>query len=496
MVAEEKRGEAGRTGAGFQLPEVNWALAAEAEPAEGASATGTAEGTASAKGEAAKGEAAEAGSGAATAVLPAQAERERPATPPAVPPVPAPDTATAAAARAAAAPTAAGTPEAVAAASVAEPTTDTGTDQGPRPGRVSRPMIAAAVAVGLVLVGTSVVVTQLGGNEHKGGPAQADAPPGYGQSGGDGGNGFVPNFDEHGGTSGSGGSPAPGQPDAAVPAADAGTGTPTPGDQPASAPNGAAGSGGAGGSAGRTGGAANPGGGTASSNAAPGRTQGGSGSGAAAAAAAGGAAGSAAGGAANPAPQNPAPQQPAPQNPAPQQPASQNPAPPPAQKPAPTVVVTGPYCGNKSGAYSQKGWFDQGDSGWRSNSGGWSGDGCNGTYTSVPMSGDTKDDGNSVVWTFTLDKVTSCTLDVYIPASGDVKKVGGNPTYYTVQSGSGSSDFKINQASNQGRWVGEGTFQYRGSLSVTLHTRGQDWVGGNKTYAHHAASAMRVTCTP
>ncbi|MFJ2810004.1 hypothetical protein [Kitasatospora sp. NPDC087271] len=494
MVAEEKRGEAGRTGAGFQLPEVNWALAAEVEPPEGASAAAASEGTASAKGEAA-----EAGSGAATAVLPAQPEREQPAAPPAVPPVPAPATATTTAAPATAAPTAAGTPEAVAAASVAEPSTDTGTDQGPRPGRVSRPMIAAAVAVGLVLVGTSVVVTQLGGNEHKGGPAQADAPPGYGQSGGDGGNGFVPNFDEHGGTSGSGGTPAPGQPDAVVPAADAGTGTPAPGDQPASAPNGTGSGGGAGGTAARSGGAANSGGGKASSTTAPGRAQDGSGSGSgsggAAAAAAGGAAGSAAGGAANPAPQNPAPQQPAPQNPAPP-PASQQPAPPPPQKAAPTVVVTGPYCGNKSGVYSQKGWFDQGDSGWRSNSGGYSGDGCNGTYTSVPMSGDGSDDKNSVVWTFTVDKVTSCTLDVYIPASGDVKKVGGNPTYYTVQSGSGSSDFKINQTSNQGRWVGEGTFQYRGSLSVTLHTRGQDWVGGNKTYAHHAASAMRVTCTP
>ncbi|WP_371493756.1 hypothetical protein OG871_01805 [Kitasatospora sp. NBC_00374] len=161
------------------------------------------------------------------------------------------------------------------------------------------------------------------------------------------------------------------------------------------------------------------------------------------------------------------------------------------------IAVAGPYCGGKGVSYSQGKWFDQGISGWRSNSGGWSGDGCNGTYTSVPMSGAAnKDDGNSVVWTFNLGKVSSCALAVYIPADGDVKKVGGNPTYYTVQSGSSSGSFSINQTANRGRWVNQGTYPYHGSLSVTLHTRGLDWHDSTKTYAHHAASAIRATCTP
>ncbi|MEU3574124.1 hypothetical protein AB0E96_37820, partial [Kitasatospora sp. NPDC036755] len=195
---------------------------------------------------------------------------------------------------------------------------------------------------------------------------------------------------------------------------------------------------------------------------------------------------------------NPAPNQPAPNQPAPNQPAPNQPAPPAAAKPpAPVTVIAGPYCSN-GGQYKTNGWFDQGDSGWRNNSGGYSGDGCNGTYASMPMSGDAnKDDGgNSVVWTFTVDKVSSCTLSVYIPGSGNVKQVGGNPSYYTVQSGGGQvGSFSINQTASRGSWVNQGPFTYRGPISLTLHSRGLDWSGSTKTYAHHAAGAVRATCT-
>ncbi|MEU9041665.1 MULTISPECIES: hypothetical protein [unclassified Kitasatospora] len=493
---------------------MNWALAAEAESAEAESAEAE-------SAEAASGTAAEAAAGAPTAVLPAQAgavggagaEAERapknapenapmnasenapkagaqagkPAVTPAAPPVPAPASAASVAAPAVAAPSAAGTPEALAAAVVGESSTESGTDPGPRPGRVSRPMIAAAVAVGLVLVGTSVVVTQLGGNDPKHGPAQADAPPGYGQGGGDGGSGFVPGYDEHGGVGG--GSPAPdGQPGAVVPPVDAGSVPLATGDQPASAPNGTGGGGGSGVAA-QPGGAANPVGTGGSATGGGGPAQGGSGP-----APAGGGAG-----AAKPAPQQPVPNQPAPNQPPANQPApppagAQNPAPPPvAKQPAPVTAVAGPYCGN----YRTYGWYDDGDKGWRNNSGGYSGDGCNGTYASMPMSGDANDDkSNSVVWTFSLDKVTSCTLAVYIPASSNVKQVGGNPSYYTVQSGGGSvGSFTINQTASLGSWVTKGPFPYRGPISLTLHSRGVDWSSGAKL-AHHAASAVRATCTP
>ncbi|MEU1285420.1 hypothetical protein [Kitasatospora sp. NPDC005856] len=486
MVGEEQRGEPERRAGGFRLPAVNWALAAEADPGEQAAPVEEPASAATAvlpePAPSAAGATGAVTGGARTEPKPeseAEAEPE-PESGTGYGPALLPSPVTAAAAPAA--------PEAVALAAGAatEPVGEGAVDPGPRPGRVSRPMIAAAVAVGLVLIGTSVVVTQLGGNDPKHGPAQADAPPGYGQGGGDGGNGYVPGFDQHGGSVDPANPTPDGQPGAVVPPLD-GSASPAPGDQAAAAPNGTGGAGT--GTAARPGGAANPGGGGGGSAGGADRPQGGSGS------ASGGSGGS---GGANPAPNQPAPNQPAPNQPAPNQPAPNQPVPPVAAKPpAPVTVIAGPYC-KSSGVYKANGWFDQGSRGWNNNSGGYSGDGCTGNYVSMPMSGDANkdDNGNSVVWTFTVDKVTSCTLAVYIPASGDVKQVGGNPSYYTVQSGGGQVDaFSINQTANRGGWVNQKTVPYRGPISVTLHSRGLDWSGSTETYAHHAASAVRATCT-
>lgn len=120
------------------------------------------------------------------------------------------------------------------------------------------------------------------------------------------------------------------------------------------------------------------------------------------------------------------------------------------------------------------------------------------------MSGDAnKDDGNSVVWSFTGLQTSSgsCDFAVYIPASSDVKVVGGAPTYYTVQTGTSPGSgtigsFTVNQVDNQGSWVDVGNYPVSGGqLSVMLHTRGLDWSGNSKTYAHHAADAIRATCS-
>ncbi|MFF4380808.1 hypothetical protein [Kitasatospora sp. NPDC001547] len=489
MVGEEQRGEPERRSGGFRLPAVNWALAAEAASEEESASAATAVLPAPPAAGAGSGATGGATTGSRTAPRPeagpeTESESESGAKPeagagigPATVPSPAAN-------RAASAPAG---PEAVAlaAAAAAEPGGEGAADPGPRPGKVSRPMIAAAVAVGLVLVGASVVVTQLGGNDPKHGPAQADVPPGYGQ-GGDGGSGYVPGFDAHGGSIDPVNPTPDGQPGAVVPPVD-GSSSPPPGDQPAAAPNGTGGAGAVvrpGGVA-APGGAANPGGGGSAGG--TDRSQGGSGS----------ASGGSGGSAANPAPNQPAPNQPAPQQPAPNQPAPQQPAPPAAKPPAPVTVIAGPYC-KSGGQYKANGWYDQGSSGWNTNSGGYGGDGCTGNYVSMPMSGDAnKDDsGNSVVWTFTVDKVTSCTLSVYIPASGDVKQVGGSPSTYTVQSGGGQvGAFSINQTGSRGSWVNQGPFTYRGPISLTLHSRGLDWSGSTKTYAHHAAAAVRATCT-
>ncbi|MFE6872735.1 hypothetical protein ACFVFS_40110, partial [Kitasatospora sp. NPDC057692] len=188
-------------------------------------------------------------------------------------------------------------------------------------------------------------------------------------------------------------------------------------------------------------------------------------------------------------------------------PATQQPAPPPAAAKATYSGVGGSNCGTSSVAYAQHGWYEQGTTGWTTNSaGGYGGSGCNGKYVSMPMSGSaTKDDGgNSVVWTFSTAPVTagSCKISVYVPNNSDVKAVGGAPAYYTVQNtatpNSGTiGDFAVNQTTSRGSWVtAEKSYPVSGGkIAVMLHSRGVDWGGSATDKAHIAASAVRADCT-
>ncbi|WP_431676432.1 hypothetical protein [Kitasatospora sp. KL5] len=329
-----------------------------------------------------------------------------------------------------------------------EPAAPGAGEDGPR--RISRPMIAAAAVAGVVLVGLPPLFSRLGGDGPR--PASAGpAPAGYTQQ--DGNEGFVPDVDAHGNVGGP--APAAGNAPQPVPG-DAGTA----GGAPGLAANGAPEPVGHGGAPAGSGGAA-----------------------------------------VQPHAQPQPPQQPQPSAPA------QPPAPPapPAKAAPPTYrAVAGPFCTGGHTTTQQYGWFDDGQAGWRTNTGGHAADGCNGKYTSVPMSGaPDKDDGNSVVWTFNTAPVTTgtCRLWVYVPNSTDLKAVGGAPTYYTVQRKSAPGvgtigSFTVNQTGNRGRWVSVGSYPLSdGKIAVMLHNRGQDWKGGTKTYAHHAASAVKADCT-
>ncbi|MDQ0313182.1 translation initiation factor IF-2 [Kitasatospora herbaricolor] len=366
---------------------------------------------------------------------------------------------------------------------VTGPVQEAADPEGGRPGRIPRPMVAAAVIAGLVLIGVPLGIGRFGGDDpHPG----ADGPPpaGYTQQDG-GGDGFVPGVDAQGNVTlpaplpGTGPTVEPALPGAptADPGAAGGTGqeqNAVGGGQPAGRP----------GSAQSSGPTGNPG--TAGQPAGQGTAGGGAAGGAAAAGGTGGAA---------PQPQT--------------QPSA--PAQVPAAKPAPPAApvynaVAGLWCsppGNTT-TTQQYGRYEKGEEGWVTNSGGYAADGCNGKYASLPMSGAAeKDDGNSVVWTFNTAPVVngSCKLSVYVPASGDIKDVGGSPSYYTVQSksepGSGTiNHFVVNQTSSRGSWVAVGTYPAtNGKIAVMLHTRGEDWKDGTKTFAHHAASAVRANCT-
>ncbi|MGW9123296.1 hypothetical protein ACWGRV_43140 [Streptomyces sp. NPDC055663] len=88
-----------------------------------------------------------------------------------------------------------------------------------------------------------------------------------------------------------------------------------------------------------------------------------------------------------------------------------------------------------------------------------------------------------------------------IPNSGDVRHVGGAPSYYTVHAGSSSAgaqpaSFTIDQVAHHGQWVAAPNVKLGGGrLSVVLHDRGKDWNSQGSTDTHHAADAVYVNCS-
>ncbi|MBT2546455.1 hypothetical protein J7E99_38810 [Streptomyces sp. ISL-44] len=345
-------------------------------------------------------------------------------------------------------------PDALAATPVAAPAAPTGL----RPARrIPKPMLAAAATSGVVLMGVPLLFSQLGGDA---GPGRVPSrPTGYNQPDG-GPEGFVPGTDVPdkgsvlpGAVAPGAAADAPGQGAANTPVTNTGTGQSgdgqgSPGGGPAGGP--AAGSGGTSG---------NP-----------------------------GSAGS---------PDTGARHDPQQSGPAPQ-------APPPAPAKKEYAAVAGPGCAGEGAAFSRNGWYTDGKEGWKSyGTGGYGSSGCNGDFLAMPMSGDGQDAGKSMLWTFRTGAVTTgtCQVSVHVPNNGDIKAVGGKPSYYTVHGAASASgptlgSFTVNQPSQLGRWVGAGSFRITGGqLAVKLHDRGQDWSGSTKTYAHHAGDAVRVQCT-
>ncbi|MFE2374048.1 hypothetical protein [Streptomyces sp. NPDC059398] len=167
-------------------------------------------------------------------------------------------------------------------------------------------------------------------------------------------------------------------------------------------------------------------------------------------------------------------------------------------------AVGGPHCSSSSVTYEERGAYSDDQEGWTTHDGSYASGGCTGRYRSMPMSGSSsKDSGNSVIWVFRTGKVTSgsCKVSVYIPNDSVARHVGGQPSYYTVHDGTTGNDtqlgsFTITQVSHRGQWVGASTYKVsKGLLTVKLHDRGDDWSSSSRDNAHHAVSAVRVECT-
>ncbi|MFF4168843.1 hypothetical protein [Streptomyces sp. NPDC001744] len=192
----------------------------------------------------------------------------------------------------------------------------------------------------------------------------------------------------------------------------------------------------------------------------------------------------------------PASNRPAPNQPAPNR-SSSAPKPPVAPAAVTYNHLIGLGCNTPGFAVGDM--YTDGDEGWRKSWGSTTSYGCSGLYYSMPMSGSSRSDGIWAQWKFTTGSVQkgTCAVQVFIPNVRDISYVGGTPAHYTVYgSFSQSKDavagtFEINQPSHLGKWVSAGRFPVTNNkISVVLDNRGS---GANNRHA--AVAPVRVDCT-
>ncbi|MEU2492087.1 adhesin [Streptomyces sp. NPDC007883] len=160
----------------------------------------------------------------------------------------------------------------------------------------------------------------------------------------------------------------------------------------------------------------------------------------------------------------------------------------------------GPGCPNgvrTRGRYSdgRDGWYEVG-------SGGHRGNGCDGRFLAVPMSGARdQDHGGTVTWNWHPGSgYARCSIAVSVPWSDREEDVAGAPTRYHVladdrDSGSVLAAFEIGQRAMRGGVVVVNDLPVReGELTVQLVDRGQDWGYDGRYGAHHAAAQIRADC--
>jgi hypothetical protein len=172
------------------------------------------------------------------------------------------------------------------------------------------------------------------------------------------------------------------------------------------------------------------------------------------------------------------------------------PPPPPAPVPAFTAV-SGWDCGYGGSNY---GFEAQGrTSAWYTvPSGGWTQDGCHGTFESIPMTGNTNTGGpsQSAVWWFTPgSKITRCAVMVFLPAPQVRQDSAATVAQFSVLSGLNGTplaSFVLNEAADPGSWAAVGTFPVtQGGIAVDLVGSGAPPTAG----ARLAITQVKVTCT-
>ncbi|GAA5193287.1 hypothetical protein GCM10023322_54960 [Rugosimonospora acidiphila] len=130
--------------------------------------------------------------------------------------------------------------------------------------------------------------------------------------------------------------------------------------------------------------------------------------------------------------------------------------------------------------------------------GGWSQDGCHGTFEAIPFSGDpAKDNTNQyVIWWFTPSATTTrCDVSVYVPASDNPLDSAATAAQFLVLSGRNGSpfaQFTVDQTQARGQWRSAGVFPVnQDGLAVKLVDRGVP----TQPHARLSVTQVRLTCT-
>ncbi len=152
--------------------------------------------------------------------------------------------------------------------------------------------------------------------------------------------------------------------------------------------------------------------------------------------------------------------------------------------------------------FSEVGRYTDAQIGWFTvTTGGWTGDGCNGKFDAMDMSGSaTVDDPSSyALWWFAVGSASRhCQVSVYVPTTSNSRYVAGKPAQYFVldtETGPVRASFTVDQRINHGRWISGRYDVHGGRVVIKLVNRGQDWTDAGPTYEHIAVAQVRVTCT-
>jgi hypothetical protein len=131
------------------------------------------------------------------------------------------------------------------------------------------------------------------------------------------------------------------------------------------------------------------------------------------------------------------------------------------------------------------------------NTGGWTDDGCHGTFAAIPMSASA--DGARIdqyaLWWFATNLTEGrCEVQVYLPEAGDPSSAAGKPATYQVldgRSGAAYAGFKLDQTATHG-WVSAGTFPApHGQIAIRLTNVGVAPMPGGRL----AVTQTKVNCT-